>query len=262
VIGGYASSLWLFLLAFVPNQRKWWKAGLGIFLIISVVISGARAQVAGLLVSALLYFSIIRRWNPFLLVTAVLALVAGYMMIFQYGIADQIPQLYRFSPEYTANQFQTVVEGVSQSRLGIYQASLKLMLQNPILGVGPATDDELKQLLTRYMNFVYYDARAGTEAAFANTLAIYGLPTFLIFIIAMVTALYRAFAVYNRSEISENHQLILFCILFVALQLFYNLSGGNAKGGGLDFYVFLSLIDVIYIGLISRPINQKLEDPR
>jgi hypothetical protein len=112
------------------------------------------------------------------------------------------------------------------------------------------------------MNFAYYDARAGTEAAFANTLAIYGLPAFVIFVLAMVTALHRAFAVYNRSEISENRQFILFCILFVALQLFYNLSGGNAKGGGLDFYVFLGLIDVIYIGLISRPINQKLKEVR
>jgi hypothetical protein len=260
-IGGYATYLWPFMLVFVPNRQWLLKVALGLFLIVSVIISGARAQLVDLIVSALVYFSIVQR-SPYFLVAASVPLLVAFVAIFQSGITDQMPQLQRFSLEYTQRQVQTIVEGASASRLGIYQVSWKLTLQNPVLGIGPATEFELKQLQTIYSNFVYFDARAGVEAAFANISVIYGLPALLIFSVAIYTALRRAFAVFKRSEISENRQIILYCILFTVIQLLDNLVSGSASGGGLYFYIVLGLIDILFIRLASQHTSQKLENVR
>lgn len=242
-VGNYAFYLLPFVLVGIPNKSKLIliKIMVLVGLLISIFVSGGRAQLLAFGISLIVYIALTMRSILWLIILSLIS-VGFYFLIFQSDLVRNIPQLGRFSVQGITYEANMIENGITVSRLGVISLSLEMIREQPWIGEGPATNKEIENLRRVYWNAAFYTAREGSHSTYFNIPAIYGIPAFLIYMIGIGLVLLRLFAAY-RYEKKPGVYNFLLVVMVGTLVMF--LFSGSALGGFLYFYMMLGLGDSV-----------------
>ncbi len=206
-------------------KNKFLKYFAIIIMLFAILFTGSRGTLLSLLSAILIY----------LVVYSKLSIPKKVIIISMFGIATYYGINYLYSIDF----FRTY-QG-SNDRFEMWSKILSSSLESPVFGYGyGATDEVLKTI-----NFTY----ASTHNSFLDFLLIYGIPTFVIYIIFIISTLLKSL----KKDSNRKYVLPIIFMLINSNTILYSFGGVGLSS--LMFTVILGLLNYSIVNMQQKKIG-------